>query len=179
VGRTARRLGARTSAAMALAAFPAIVVLGLFVVRPLLDVRELDEALPQAPPPSTAPAAATGAAKPQAPASAERVASGELRGLDGHSATGQISTIKNADGSHLIRFESVDIGGTPDPKVYLLTGRDRTGKSGGVLLGDLKAERGSFNYALPDSFVGKDFTVLVWCGQLAVNIAHATQAANT
>lgn len=175
LSRVARRLGARPSVALAVAALPAVAVLGLVVIRPILDVKELDEALPPGPPPASAPVAGG----PQAPAAPARVASGELRGLDGHAAKGQISTFRNADGTHLIRFESVDIGGTPDPKVYLLTGRDRTGKRGGVLIGDLKAARGSFNYALPDSFVGKDFTVLVWCGQFAVNVAHATQVNST
>ena len=120
-------------------------------------------ALPTRPAPSTPPPGP------------ERLATGTLRGLAGHSAEGRVSTYRLADGSYVVRFEDVDIGGTPDPEVYVLPGRDRTGKRGGTHLGALKAERGSFHYALPAAFRDGDFTVLVWCERFAVDIAHATQ----
>lgn len=206
IGFIAYRLGAKPVIALTLAALPAIAAFGLVVVKPIVNPRELTEALPEpvatsapiATPAPTTPAATvrpavtsapsrptasttpTAAPKPaatSAPATTTRVSTGNLSGLDGHDAEGRVSTYRLADGSHVIRFENVNIGGTPDPKVYLLTGQDRTGKKGGLHIGALKAEKGSFNYTLPPAFVGKDFTVLVWCEQFAVNIAHATQAA--
>lgn len=197
VGLVAWRLGAKPLIALALAAIPAAAATAVFVVEPIVNPRELTEALPTAAvtasataapvitpagTPTATPAAlptraptATPSTKPTTAAPA-RVASGRLTGLAGHSARGQVSTYRLVDGSYVIRFEDVSIGGTPDPQVYLLTGRDRTGKRGGVHLGGLKAEKGSFNYVLPSRFVGTDFTVLVWCERFAVDIAHATQA---
>ena len=128
---------------------------------------------------TSSPAATTPPPAPTTPPPAAgpvRVATGPLRGLAGHSAEGRVSTYRLADGSHVVRFEDVDIGGTPDPEVYVLPGRDRTGKRGGTHLGALKAEKGSFHYVLPPAFAGTEFTVLVWCEQFAVDIAHATQA---
>lgn len=211
IRRIARRLGASRVVALSLAAVPAVVAIGLVVIKPIVDPRELTESFPQpvaaattaplpeattaAPVPVPVPKSTTaapvrlaprtrattaGPVRSSAPATAvspTRLATGRLTPLDGHSASGSVSTFRLADGSHIIRFENVRISGTPSPEVYLLTGRNRTGKSGGLHLGALKAERGSFNYALPSRFVGTDFTVLVWCEHFAVNIAHATQPA--
>lgn len=181
VGLLARRLGASPTVAIAAAVVPGLLVTGLVVLRPILDPREISEALPTAAPASPAPAAGSSSgtpvvATPAAAASPARVATGALRGLAGHSASGHVSTYRLADGSHVVRFEGVDIGGTPDPEVYVLSGRDRTGKRGGTHLGALKGEKGSFNYFLPAALAGTDFTVVVWCEQFAVDIAHATQA---
>lgn len=196
VGLIASRLGAKPVVALALAAVPAAAATALFVIEPIVNPRSLTEALPTvstspaAISPTTAvpsPTASDPMTTPRAPiarpiparttaAGPARVSTGALTPLAGHSAKGQVSTYRLTDGSHVIRFENVDIGGTPDPEVYLLSGRNRTGKSGGLHLGELKAEKGSFNYALPARFVGTDFTVLVWCERFAVDIAHATQA---
>lgn len=157
LGLAARRLGASPRVALAVGVVPGLVAAGLLVVRPILAPRSLDEALPSA-------------------AQESRVATGVLRGLAGHSARGVVSTYRLPDASHVVRFEGVDVGGTPDPHVYVLTGPDRTGKRGGVHLGALKAEKGSFNYVLPASFAPAGFTVVVWCERFAVDIAHATQA---
>lgn len=194
VGLGAARLGAKPVVALVLAAIPAVVATGLVVVKPIVNPRELTEALPTVVGPTSVPLLTSASAPPTNAASARpirsasatpappaatgptRVATGRLTALAGHSASGHVSTYRLADGSHIIRFESVSIGGTPDPEVYLLNGRDRSGKRGGLHLGELKAEKGSFNYVLPARFVGTDFTVLVWCERFAVNIAHSTQA---
>ncbi len=189
-----RRTGPRT--AIALGLLPGIVATALVVVRPHLNTRELNEAFPTAAPttpaattpavtsPSATPSAAalqTPVAAPTTPAAVStplitRVATGSLRGLAGHEAKGTVSTYRLADGSHSIRFQDVDIGGTPDPEVWVVPGADKTKTSGGIHLGHLKAEKGSFNYALPAGFATKGFTVLVWCEQFAIEIANATQA---
>ena len=172
VGLVARRLGARPLVALAVGALPGVVATGLVVVRPIVAPRTLTEALPSTAPSATAPAMM--APEPDAPAG--QVASGPLRGLAGHSARGTVATYRLADGTYVVRFEGVDIGGTPDPEVYVLPGADRTGERGGTHLGALKAEKGSFHYALPASFAGTTYTVVVWCERFGVDIAHATQA---
>ncbi|MGH9048435.1 MAG: DM13 domain-containing protein [Acidimicrobiia bacterium] len=106
-----------------------------------------------------------------------RVAAAPLQGLAGHSASGNVSLIRNPDGSHVVRFEAFDIEGTPDPELYLIEGSDQR-KPGGA---DLGAQRGNVgdvsDYAVPAGVApGADWTVLVWCGQFAVEIANATLA---
>ena len=173
VALVVRRLGATWPVALGVGALPGLVLAGLVVVKPVVTPRTLNEALPSASVPSaSAPGSTSGTQQPQQ----QLVASGTLRGLAGHSARGRVSTYRLADGSHVVRFEGVDIGGTPDPEVYVLPGRDRTGKRGGTHLGALKAEKGSFGYALPASFATSGYTVVVWCERFAVDIAHATQA---
>lgn len=183
----AYRVSRRGWVALAVAAVPAVIATGGFVVRPILSPRSLDEAFPPVGAGASADAAdpttvASPAAASSAPAAATEtstepvlVAAGPLRGLAGHDAEGRVATYRLADGSHLVRFENVDIGGTPSPHVYVLPGADRRDK-GGVHLGELKAEKGSFHYPLPRTVAPKDFTVLVWCEQFAVEIANATRA---
>ncbi len=175
VGLVAHRITRRLPVALAIAALPAAVATALVVVEPILNARTVDEALPTAAP-AVAPSAGTPtSANPTSGPAPLRIASGTLRGLAGHDAQGRVSTYRLADGSHIVRFEDVDIGGTPSPHVYVVAGADRRDK-GGTHLGELTAEKGSFNYRLPTGFRPSDFTVLVWCEQFAVEIANATQA---
>jgi len=191
VGLVAWRLTGRPAVALALAALPGLIATGVFVVRPILSPRTLDEALPNAvatstptaPPTLTPTVDTSGPAGTAAPSSStaptgstpQLLAKGALRGLAGHDASGTVATYRLADGSHIIRFEQVDIGGTPSPHVYVVPGADKR-KKAGLHLGELKAEKGSFNYVLPAGFPPRDFTVLVWCEQFAVEIANATQS---
>lgn len=169
-----RRIGAAWPVAAAVGALPGLVLATVVVVKPIVSPRRLDEALPTAPAP-TAAASGTPAATASPAGEPARVATGTLRGLAGHEAKGTVTTYRLANGTHVVRFENVDIGGTPDPEVYVLPGRDRTGKRGGTHLGALKAEKGSFSYPLPASFATSGYTVVVWCERFAVDIAHATQ----
>jgi hypothetical protein len=123
--------------------------------------------------PSTGPA--PDAPEEPQPPQPVRVAAPPLQGLAGHSASGNVSLIRNPDGSHVVRFESFDIEGTPDPELYLVEGADQTNPGGA----DLGAQRGNVgdvsDYAVPAGVApGADWTVLVWCGQFAVEIANAT-----
>lgn len=162
----------------------AAVVLGLaaWVVRPYY-VDETDntrlvsgpvaDASDVEPEPSTGPA--PDAPEEPQPPQPVRVAAAPLQGLAGHSASGNVSLIRNPDGSHVVRFESFDIEGTPDPELYLVEGADQTNPGGA----DLGAQRGNVgdvsDYAVPAGVApGADWTVLVWCGQFAVEIANAT-----
>jgi hypothetical protein len=104
-----------------------------------------------------------------------RVASGALQGLTGHDASGTVELIRNADGTHVVRFSAFGIEGTPDPIVYLIQGDDQR-SPGGSNLGGLRGNVGdASDYAVPaDVQPGAGWTVLVWCGQFTVEIANAT-----
>jgi hypothetical protein len=91
--------------------------------------------------------AEVGAAEPGAAAGAPReLSSAALDGV-GHSASGRTRLVA-IDGVVVVRFEDVDVEGTPGPYVHLVPAGART-PDGGVPLGPLKAERGSFGYELP------------------------------
>jgi hypothetical protein len=146
-------------------------------------------AAPSAPGGSPAPAASVAAARPApappsaaaitppsapaAPAAPEprRVASGDLDGV-GHSASGRV--VLYAVGERLVvRFEDVDIEGTPGPYVHLVRAGGRT-PEGGLDLGGLTAERGTFSYMLPPGVdASASWSVLVWCRPFATPVAAA------
>lgn len=157
----------------------AAVVLGLaaWVVRPYYVDETDNTRLVSGPVADASDAQAPSAAEPAPPPQPVRVAAAPLQGLAGHSASGNVSLIRNADDSHVVRFESFDIEGTPDPELYLVEGADQTNPGGA----DLGAQRGNVgdvsDYAVPAGVEpGADWTVLVWCGQFAVEIANATLA---
>ena len=113
----------------------------------------------------------------RAPAEPVRISTGTIRGI-GHDGSGSISVIRNPDGSRIVRFETFDIEGVPDPRVHLIEGND-VRKAGGVDLGGLEANQGEvFDYEVPaGTDVGPGWTVLVWCRAFSVPVANATQAA--
>jgi hypothetical protein len=143
-----RRRGARRRTVALVATVP-VVLAGAVLVAPYFRARELVETLP---------AGTTVRTRP-------------LLGLGGHAARGRVVLHRRADGGHVVRFEDVDIEGTPTPRVYVVPGAGRK-RPGGAALGALKAERGTFQYgvAAPVGAV----TVLVWCERFAVPIAGAT-----
>ena len=173
LGWFVRRRGAgrlKTLGAMAVPVLIASVVL----VAPYFRQREANEALPGAPAAQVnepAPGATATAGVPAA--TPTRVRSAALKGLGGHSAKGTVALYRLADGSHLVRFDQVDIEGTPTPRVYVVPGAGQD-RPGGTRLGGLKAEKGSFNYAVAEP--KGTVTVLVWCERFAVPIAGATLA---
>jgi hypothetical protein len=130
-------------------------------------------ATPSAAAPTSAAASPSAAALPAAPvetatarpaASApapKRLSGGRLDGI-GHTASGSTS-LYEIDGRGVLRFDDVDIEGTPGPYVYLVP-RGAREPEGGVLIGPLKAERGSFSQAVPVSVdLDAEWTVLLWC----------------
>ena len=182
LGVLLRRLaGARWVAPVVLAG----VVLGLaaWIVRPYyvdetadrrLVAGPVQEAAPSAPP-APAPAAAA-PAPPPAPAGPVRLSQGTIVGLGGHDASGTISVLRTPEGTSVVRFEGFDIEGVPDPRVYVVQGRD-VRRPGGLDLGRLRGNRGQvLDYALPaGTDAGSGWTVLVWCRAFSVPVAHATQ----
>lgn len=77
------------------------------------------------------------------------------------------------DGDKVLRFEDVDIEGTPGPVVHLVRSGARS-PGGGVRVGELKAEKGTFSYLLPPSVdLQQGWTVLVWCEPYDTPVAAA------
>jgi hypothetical protein len=153
------------------------VAIAVVLIRPYyVDVRD-DTKLVKGPVQDASQAAppAPGGPTP-APAAPVRVSTGQLRGI-GHSASGEASLIRQADGSYVVRFSSFDIEGSPDPIVYVLEGDNRE-NPGGAELGRLRGNVGTdSDYAVPSGTEpGPGWTVLVWCRAFAVPIANATQA---
>ena len=160
----------------------AAVVLSLaaWIVRPYYVDQSADRMLVQGmvgdAPSAGSPPAAPMAGQEQA-AGPVRVSSGGLRGI-GHDAAGSASIVKSPDGSFVVRFESFDIEGSPDPRVYLVQDSDAR-RPGGVELGRLRGNQGQvLDYPVPaGTSPGPGWTVLVWCRAFSVPIANATQAA--
>lgn len=122
---------------------------------------------PTTPPTFAAPAPAP--ARATTAPTATRVATGSLRGIR-HDARGQVSSYL-LEGRLVVRFEDVDLQGTPGPSVHLVERGART-PAGGIRLGALKAEHGSFRYPT-SADPGGQWTVLVWCDPYDTPIAAA------
>jgi len=101
-----------------------------------------------------------------------------FQGLTGHRGSGDAVLYRQSDGTHLLRFEEIDIGSGPDLEVYLVPGADQRGTGGATHVAPLTAERGNQNYEIPDSIdiTDETWTVLVWCETFAVEVANATLA---
>jgi hypothetical protein len=121
--------------------------------------------------PPTAVLMATGAPSPSPTAVATRLLVGGLHGI-GHHAKGTVA-LYDVGGTTRLRFEGVAIEGTPTPSVHLVQEGRRSPK-GGIRLGGLKGEKGSFSYEAPAGFdPSEGWSVLVWCDRYAVPIAAA------
>jgi hypothetical protein len=150
-----------------------LVVLALMasVVWPVFRERTVTEAFPPLAMPLTSP---TPGASPPASSPAVlamRINSGRLHGID-HHAKGTVA-LYDVGGEIRLRFEQVAIEGTPTPSVHLVVPGKRSPK-GGLRLGGLKGEKGSFSYATPAGFdASRGWSVLVWCDRYAVPIAAA------
>ncbi len=119
-----------------------------------------------------APSRAAPAPPPSGPA---KVSSGRVEGIN-HTASGTVAIYRLGDGSHIVRFEDVALEGAPDPVLWLVPGRDKRSRDGGLEVGPLKATHGSFHHVVPAGFdVTQDLTVFIWCERYATPIANATQ----
>lgn len=150
-------------------AFPPVVELAAEVTP-----SETPVATPSGMPVAT-PTRAVAVAPPKAPvvatASALRLKSGRFGGIH-HRASGTAS-LYGILGRTALRFEDISFQGTPGPSVHLVKKGVRSPK-GGIRLGALKGEHGSFSYKAPVGFnAGAGWTVLVWCDTYDVPIAAA------
>jgi hypothetical protein len=117
----------------------------------------------------------TPTAASRAPAAATRLGTGTVAGIN-HKGAGRAVLIRLADGSHVVRFEGLDVDNAPDMRVWLVRGRDRDRTGDGVDLGRLKGNKGDQNYRAPErtAITPGKWTVLIWCRAFAVPIANAT-----
>lgn len=178
------RLGARPVPTMLAQAVPVLLAFSVTVLPAFLG-STVDEPLPQAAPDHSVPATpgsslpdrptpdpreSTGAADPRV------LSEGGLRGID-HEATGQVRLLRLPDGSHVVRFEGLDVEPGPDYFVHLVPGADRAEPDGGTQLDRLRASRGNQNYPVPaGTSIEEPLTVLIWCRVFAVPVAAATLA---
>ncbi|MCX4758621.1 DM13 domain-containing protein [Kitasatospora purpeofusca] len=184
----------------ALAAATAITLvaagLGLYLFQPwrAFTTTIVDEALPTATstaPATVAPMMATPTSMvpaPQAPATPSvapatpvdlargRFVSGE------HETTGTVRLVRLADGSTVLRLESLSTSEGPDVRVYLSARPASESRlddlgAGAIELDRLKGNRGNQNYPLP---AGVDLaavhSVVIWCKRFSVGFGAADLA---
>ena len=87
----------------------------------------------------------------------------------GHPGTGTVLVYRQPDGSHVIRFEDLEVSNGPDLLVILSTSPlvfDQNAYSAVeyLSLGDLKGNKGNQNYEVPADVNVEDYqTVAIWC----------------
>jgi hypothetical protein len=156
-----RRIGRRTRAALVIAAL-AVGTFGVVWFGPqyLFLNETADEALP-----ATA-------------ADLRTLAEGSLGSL-AHETTGTVRLVESADGTRYLRFEDLDSLNGPDLRVYLSSAPADAdpGAFDDTLvldLGELTANRGSFNYEVPaDADLSEVRSVSIWCRRFAVGFGVA------
>jgi len=125
------------------------------------------------------PSASTGPSGSQAPPDSVEatLASGRFRSLEHHTA-GRALLVRLADGTVILRFESLDTLNGPDLHVYLSEvpagGDARAYGERFVDVGKLKGNRGNQNYRLPPNV---DFSryrsAVIWCKRFTVGFGVA------
>ena len=171
-----------------------------FLVSPLLDEgAELDESLAftvsqptiaatgAATPTGASPAAGeatppAGVATPSSGSAGEAadgtlIGSGELMGTDSfHFGSGRVLLVQGPDGRGVLRFEDYEVRNGPDINVFLTP--DASGDvhvDGALDLGEVRATRGSVNYALPlDTDLSSFRSAVIYCVSFRVVFAVAT-----
>lgn len=104
-------------------------------------------------------------------------------GDPGHHGEGTARLIRDAEGSHILRFEDFSVTNGPDLFVILSTdpdgSRSSAAASDALNLGRLRATDGNINYAVPD---GVDLaayrSVIIYCRAFRVVFAVATLEAS-
>jgi hypothetical protein len=124
-------------------------------------------AVGEAPPPQVLPA--------EAPSEPNRLRTGSFRGID-HEASGTVNLYRRTDGRHIVGLENFDIQPGPDYDIYIVPGSDRRDRTGGTRLDDLRGNRGTQFYDVPEQLALGDgpWTVLIWCQTFGVPVAQAT-----
>ena len=87
----------------------------------------------------------------------------------GHPGTGTVLVYRQPDGSHVVRFEDLDVSNGPDLLVILsaaplVDDRGAYSEVAYLSLGDLKGNQGNQNYVVPAEVNLDDYqTVAIWC----------------
>jgi hypothetical protein len=102
---------------------------------------------------------------------------GTFEGID-HRATGTVAFYRQPDGRYLVGLEEFDIQPGPDYDVYVVPGAGRDDIGDGIRLDDLRGNRGTQYYDVPEGVAVEqgEWTVLVWCETFDVPVAGATPA---
>lgn len=99
-----------------------------------------------------------------------------------HGTTGEARLITLADGSRVLRLVDLDTSNGPDLKVWLAAAPVIEGEKGWFVfddeayldLGELKGNKGSQNYPIPDGVDISDLTsVTIWCDRFSVSFGAA------
>ena len=153
----------------------AVLMLGLVLFEPwtLFTDTTVNEAAPTAAPTASAPVgSSTAAAEPI------ELASGTFVSQE-HETSGTATIIELPDGSRTLRLEDFSTSNGPDLYVWM-SGKEAGGnwfKYGGgrkAQLGELKANRGSHNYAIPaDVELDVLRSVVIWCKRFHVAFGSA------
>lgn len=107
-----------------------------------------------------------------APAGPVELASGSFAGADGHSASGEATVVREADGDRTLTFTEFDAD--PGPGVVVYLSRDEEDVDDVVELGDLKGNVGDQQYEIPaDADLSAYDTVILWCVPFTTRIAVA------
>ncbi|MEV1084152.1 DM13 domain-containing protein [Streptomyces sp. NPDC050211] len=144
------------------------------------------EALPEVAPsssPSPSPSSSASAEAVPSPVAQEpqTLARGELISHE-HATSGTVKLVRLADGSHVVRLESLETSNGPDLRVWLTDAPVKEGVAGWhvfddgeyVSLGKLKGNKGSQNYALPKEVdPAKYSSVSIWCDRFDVSFGAA------
>ncbi|MDW4906524.1 DM13 domain-containing protein [Streptomyces sp. ADMS] len=145
------------------------------------------ESLPAVAEPSRNPAAesvASSSPSASAPTGPVTLASGELISHE-HTTSGTVKLVRLADGTHVIRLERLDTSNGPDLRVWLTDAPVKEGRAGWhlfddgeyVSLGELKGNKGSQNYPLPEGVDPSRYTSLsIWCDRFDVSFGAAELA---
>ncbi|WP_077489717.1 DM13 domain-containing protein [Sinomonas mesophila] len=191
--------------ALAAIAVGVLIGVGLYLFQPwrLFTSSTLVEAAPSAtqdagaqtpapsPPPGAAPSSSAPSespgepAAPTAPAAPRVLAQGAIISHE-HASSGTVRVLELADGSRVLRFESLDTSDGPDLRVWLTDAPVLEGNPGWHVfddgryldLGELKANHGDQNYPIPpEADLAQYTSVSVWCRRFAVSFGAAALAA--
>ena len=111
-----------------------------------------------------------------ASAGAAVIARGTFVSIDNEPAAGNVTVVKIANGSRILRFTKTAIGPGPALRIYLVAGIVNASTDVKVFrdLGRLKATTGSQSYTIPRSVDVRRFrTVVVWCADFSVAFGKA------
>ena len=162
----------------------AALAVGAWAFEPwrLFTSSELTEAAPSSSPGPATPSStdlteATGSPTPSE-AQDEVLATGTFEDAE-HATAGSVRILELADGTRFVRLEGLATSDGPDLHVWL-SDQPSGGEWGSyddgrwVALGDLKANRGSHNYEIPDAAkIAGMQSVVIWCDRFNVAFGSA------
>lgn len=146
-------------------------------LRPKKETNENIVQVPSAAAPAPdAPAGEPDGGTAPAPSADKLLGSGDFEGVDGHDAAGKASLIELADGGQVLTFDKFEVTQGPDLRVYLVRGDSVSGDNF-IDLGELKAEKGRFQYELDKDIDPGEYThVFVWCRAFSTGFGRAPLA---